>query len=243
MLGSRDRIVDPEDADGMAKRPSSPRSRMRLARTCALAMAMAVVLSGPGSGVAVAASAPSLFGTHESRSDDIKLFTQWVGVLQRTKETPEPFANTCERPQAGYCHLKDWTAFLESLKGKDRSEQLDAVNRFMNRFPYIEDIVNWGIQDYWETPLEFLRKSGDCEDYAIAKYMSLRYLGWPADVLRVVVVQDLNLHVGHAILAVYTDDMIRVLDNQSRYVMNARNIHHYRPIYSINEKHWWLHRG
>ena len=133
------------------------------------------------------------------------------------------------------------TRFSTALKSVDRRAQLDLVNDFMNKFPYIEDIVNWGQANYWEAPLEFLHKSGDCKDYAIAKYMSLRYLGWPVDALRLVVLRDVNLSADHAVLAVYTADGILILDNQIRDVTNAQNIHHYRPYYSINEQYWWFH--
>jgi len=170
------------------------------------------------------------------------LFTKWMGMLQRMRATPEPFEDGCEAQGANYCHLKQWNAFLLGIKGSAPAAQLDRVNAFMNQFPYIEDIVNWGIDDYWETPLEFLRRSGDCEDYAIAKYMSLRYLGWPVDALRLVVVRDVNLSADHAVLAVYTDGQILILDNQIRQVTNAASIHHYRPYYSINEEAWWFHR-
>jgi predicted transglutaminase-like cysteine proteinase len=185
---------------------------------------------------------PSLFGTTETRNDQLTFFTKWTGVLDRIRQTPEPFDDTCELPQADRCHLKEWNAFLDGLKGRSKIEQLDQVNAAMNHFPYIEDIVNWGVKEYWETPLEFLYKSGTCKDYAIAKYMSLRYLGWPIDSLRVVVLRDLNLQLDHAIVVAYVDNKILVLDNQIHSVVNADSIHHYRPYYSINEEHWWLHR-
>lgn len=189
------------------------------------------------------AAEPRLFGSSEVRHENVAVFAQWLGMIARMGRTPEPFADACEARPPGPCHLKEWNAFLADLRGRPRGEQLRDVNAFMNGFPYIEDIVNWGMPDYWETPLEFLHRSGDCEDYAIAKYMSLRFLGWPAASLRVVVLQDLNLRVSHAVLAVYEGDQILVLDNQIRSIVNARSIHHYRPVYSINELHWWSHRG
>ena len=140
------------------------------------------------------------------------------------------------------CHMREWLAFLATLRGKDPRAQLDAVNDYMNKAPYITDPVNWRVADYWSAPLGFLTKDGDCEDYAIAKYFSLRWLGWPVAALRIVVLQDLNLRVAHAILVAYLDGHALVLDNQIHEVVDASAIHHYRPIYSINEQHWWLHR-
>ena len=60
--------------------------------------------------------------------------------------------------------------------------------------------------------------------------------------MRIVIVQDLNLKVAHAVLAVYLDDTIKILDNQIKQVVEAGTIRHYRPIYSVNEESWWLHR-
>lgn len=130
-------------------------------------------------------------------------------------------------------------SLLADLKSTDRKTQLEQINAFMNRRPYVEDTANWGVPDYWETPLEFLHKSGDCEDYSIAKYMSLRLLGWPAEAMRIVVLRDLKLNVPHAVLVVYLNDDAWVLDNRIRRIVRARSIDNYQPVYSLNELHWW----
>lgn len=202
-----------------------------------------LTLVGSVAAASAAPAYPRIFNSDEILRENTQLFPQWSGMLRRMQATPEPFADACENPSANLCHLKSWNAFLMGLKGVSSTAQLQAVNSHMNHYPYIDDLVNWGMEDYWETPLEFLHKSGDCEDYAIAKYMSLRALGWPADALRIVVLQDLNLRISHAILVVYVNGEALVLDNQISHVVNARSIRHYRPIYSINELHWWLHRS
>ncbi len=213
--------------------------RARIIRMYAVAALAAGALFGAHG--ARAESQWHLFGTSEIRSSNLAPLTHWTGMMERMRTTPEPFADVCEAPDEQLCHLKQWNRFLDGLRGLDRRDQLDRVNAYMNKFPYIDDITNWGRANYWEAPLEFLHKSGDCKDYAIAKYMSLRYLGWPVDALRLVVVRDMNLSADHAIAAVYFNDQILVLDNQIRDVTNADNIHHYRPYYSINEENWWFH--
>jgi predicted transglutaminase-like cysteine proteinase len=85
-------------------------------------------------------------------------------------------------------------------------------------------------------------RSGDCEDFAIAKYLSLRDLGWENDQLRVAVVRDMNLKVTHAVLIVYYGGKAWVLDNQTNRVIETDQVRHYRPIFSINENYWWHHR-
>ena len=93
------------------------------------------------------------------------------------------------------CKAKEWNAFIDSVRTLPREEQVRAVNREMNDKPYVTDPVNWHMADYWATPLQFLRKDGDCEDYAISKYMALKALGFCVDEMRIVVLQDTNLNV------------------------------------------------
>ena len=83
------------------------------------------------------------------------------------------------------------------------------------------------------------RVSGDCEDHAIAKYYALKRLGFTQDELRLLVVKDLNLGVGHCILGVIYGGQCLILDNQIKSVWPATQIQHYKPIYAINEQHWW----
>ena len=191
---------------------------------------------------AAQAGYPELFGTLETRSNNISMFPKWRGALSRyfnERRLPEA---SCTSSLFNRCHLRAWKSFLETMKGEDLMIQVRAVNAFMNRQPYLSDPRNYGVPDYWASPYQFLTRDGDCEDYAIAKFMSLRALGVPNDMMRIVVLQDLNLHVGHAILVVYVDGEAWVLDNQIRGIVPADAIHHYRPIYSINETSWWLHR-
>jgi len=99
--------------------------------------------------------------------------------------------------------------------------------------------VNWGRTDFWETPIEFLRHGGDCEDYAVAKYMALLALGVPVDDMRVTVVDDQELGVTHAVLLVADDDRYDLLDNLTDEVVPVAGLPIYRPIYAINEHGWW----
>lgn len=87
------------------------------------------------------------------------------------------------------------------------------------------------------------RGAGDCEDYAISKYASLRALGVPEDRMRIVILQDTAKNIPHAILAVYADNGILILDNQIKTVKRDTEISNYRPIYSINRQGWWLHKS
>jgi predicted transglutaminase-like cysteine proteinase len=186
---------------------------------------------------------PPLFGTTEVRSTNFKPFKKWNAALKRyAGERTRVVPGSCQETRFNKCHYDRWMAFLKGLRGADRMTQIRLVNAYMNEAPYITDPENWGVRDYWESPGEFMAKFGDCEDYAIIKYMSLKKLGFHIDEMRVVAVRDLNLRIGHAVLAVYLDGKAYILDNQIEQVVRASTIHHYDPVFSINEKHWWRHR-
>ncbi len=199
-----------------------------LAATISLALA---ILPAP----AEARKYPKIFGSIELPSKKMDRFPRWTGMVTRF----EGGAKVCE---SATCTTKGWKEFLEKLQGRDLKAQLKEVNRAMNGKRYTLDINNWGEEDFWATPYQFLKKNGDCEDYAISKYMVLRALGVPVEDMRVVALQDLNLKLGHAVLVVYVGDEPMLLDNQISSVVAANSIRHYQPVFSINEQGWWLHR-
>jgi predicted transglutaminase-like cysteine proteinase len=69
----------------------------------------------------------------------------------------------------------------------------------------------------------------------------LKQLGFSVDDMRVVVVQDTNLRISHAVMALNRNDDILILDNQIKQVISHKDIFHYVPVYSVNEKNWWMH--
>ena len=208
----------------------------------AIALALLVLLALANSFNQARAAEGTLFGWDEKRFDSITPFTKWRGTLDRYFKERKLEDGPCTSSLFNSCHLQDWKKFVDGLKGRQPMAQLDAVNRYMNRAPYITDPVNYGVPDYWATPKQFFVKDGDCEDYAITKYLSLRALGWPVEKMRIVVLQDENLRVAHAVLVVYHQGRTYVLDNQIDQVVTDDRIAHYRPIYSINEQAWWLHQ-
>lgn len=220
------------DASAQSRRPVGG------AASAAVAVGPSPAASALQARKAGAAETPSnlLFGTEETQSDNFQPFEKWTGAvdkMMKERANVEQFK----------VRFKKWLDFIDTLKDKDKTVQVAEINKLMNQADYVQDQTNWGISDYWASPGEFLSKFGDCEDYAIAKYMALKYLGFPPEKMRIVAVKDLNLKVGHAILAVYLDDQVAILDNQIKIVVDSRKIRHYEPVYSINEKAWWRHRA
>lgn len=189
---------------------------------------------------AASGGAEHLFGYQEINKNDLGLFPQWLSVLERHIKETTP-QGSCESTQFNKCHLRQWRDFLAEIKLLLPAEQIRRVNLYANERPYVLDIENYGIVDYWATPLEFLQHNGDCEDFAIFKMLSLKRLGYAVDDMRVVVVQDTNLRIPHAVMALNLNGDILILDNQIKQVISHKDIYHYVPVYSVNEKHWWMH--
>ena len=205
-----------------------------------LALALAVGFAQPT--LAKSQPQPSIFGSKEIKANSLKKFKKWNGAIARyAKEKPQELQK-CD-PKKEPCHTARWRIFLKKIAGMSKKDQLIQVNAYMNRWAYQVDPTIWNKKDYWATPRQFMYSTGDCEDYAISKYASLLHLGFSPDQMRIVVLQDLNLKIPHAILVVYLDGHPLVLDNQIKQVVHASRIRHYKPIYSINQRNWWLHRS
>jgi predicted transglutaminase-like cysteine proteinase len=198
---------------------------------------MATVIVGYGAFAAPA----SYFDMNETRHNDISPFTRWTGMMTRYDDQKKIDDGDCGKVRFHPCSIVDWKTMIASIRHKPLREQIDLVNDWGNVHPYITDELNWGFDNFWETPYEFMEVSGNCKDYAIAKYYSMRALGVPEERLRVIVLQDLNLGgIIHAVLGIYMDNgELLILDNQAQRVVPALKIYHYRPIYGINESYWW----
>ena len=193
--------------------------------------AFAVLLLFPGG----AQAGPRLFGTVEFQME-LKKPAGWLEAIKRNRSSPIFFDE--KRFNASTL----WKDLKRQAEGKPLVEQLSLVNSFWNRWPYRTDKEVYGKADYWAAPYEFLAKSGDCEDYCITKYFTLKALGVPADKMRIVVVRETIRDIGHAILAVYAEDgKIYILDNLSEAVRPAERIRNYVPQFSVNETHRWVH--
>ena len=200
-----------------------------------------MALGFSGYSPAHAAKTVGIFDYFETKRTGLTAFKKWTAALERYRNERRKAEGGCEKTTFNRCHYKRWSAFIESVRKEKPKRILKKVNDFMNKSRYILDPINWGVADYWESPGQFFYKFGDCEDYAITKYLSLKALGWNIEDMRIVVLQDMNLRIMHAILVVYMDGKAFVLDNQISIVVDASKIRHYRPIYSVNETSWWRH--
>jgi len=174
-----------------------------------------------------------------------------AGVLLGSLSADWDFSQISKRAQAlygplgeGQRRIDDWQNLLVSQKQLSEKDKLDVVNRFFNKqLRYVEDIDLWGQVDYWETPIEALWKgAGDCEDYAIAKYFSLRHLGVASEKLRITYVKALTQNRAHMVLTYYAspEAMPLVLDSLIDAIKPASQRPDLLPVYSFNAEGMWL---
>lgn len=191
-------------------------------------------------GATTPVEASGLFGTQEIHSTNLAPFSKWDGVVARTeqeREDPSRFCRTvaADRP----CVAEWWQRFVTELAGLPLRERVARVNTVLNGVPYVSAQANWHDPDHWETPFEFLARGGQCQDYAIAKFMALEQSGVPQEALRLAVVRDTYKSADHAVAIVYVDGEPLVLDNQTAEIMPAAAHQRYQPYYSINRSGWW----
>lgn len=215
-------------------------------------LAFAVAGDATASAIHAEETAPlpgmSLFGV---ASADTYLLTQvdasgaierWYAVLLRHKKD-NAFASgndSMSRPVR-----RQWEALKAKIPAMSALKRLRAVNAFFNQVPSKSDLDNYGEEEYWAIPAEFMRKySGDCDDIAIAKYLALRHVNWPQNDLWLVLVRDVPHKAGHAVVAARSDGQIFILDNlnrpKDRLVPHEKQAALYRPLLALNETTVWV---
>jgi predicted transglutaminase-like cysteine proteinase len=139
--------------------------------------------------------------------------------------------------------LHDWEKIANAKKDIDEIIKLNQVNAFFNRAKFVSDIEHWGKEDYWATPLELLATNGgDCEDYSIAKYFTLREMGVPMEKMKITYVKAVKLNQAHMVLSYYDkpDSEPLILDNLIDDIKPASMRNDLIPVYSFNGEGLWL---
>lgn len=148
--------------------------------------------------------------------------------------------------QEAHARLENWQNLNRIAANAPRERQLALVNSFFNRARFISDMEHWGEEDYWATPVELLTTNGgDCEDFSIAKYLTLKSMGVPDEELRIVYVKALDLNQAHMVLAWYPtpDADPLILDNLINQIKPASQRNDLEPVYSFNGEGLWLNQS
>ena len=138
-----------------------------------------------------------------------------------------------------------WHALMREKRGAPEMEMLKSVNSFFNNLEFVDDLYLWGTEDYWATPQEMLTiNGGDCEDFATAKYFTLRHLEIPDEKMRLTYVKSLTFEQPHMVLSFYQEPTAEplILDSLIDAILTASKRPDLLPIYSFNGHGLWLTR-
>lgn len=149
-------------------------------------------------------------------------------------------------PNSNLSKFKSWRELIASGAGLPDAERLKRVNDFVNHNTlFSDDMTVWGQLDYWATPLETLgRGAGDCEDFVIAKFYTLKLMGVATEKLRLIYVRArtgtsvATPTQAHMVLAFYVtpDAEPLVLDNLIGDIRAASHRTDLSPVFSFNEQ-------
>lgn len=175
------------------------------------------------------------------RQDSVGSLPYWADFQARQNRSMQALSY-CESNPA-YCEsaeVQRWAGLVGDLRNQNKLRQIITVNKWFNRLPYKYDEDAHGSPDYWASTKELLKYRGDCEDFALSKYYTLRALGFSPDQLKVMAVYDKDTFTNHAVLMVYVNGTRYMLDinadDTSPTAMGTR----YRPLYSFNEQNAWF---
>ena len=194
-------------------------------------------LLSPGAAVLIRKSAEP-FGLPTAILLEGGLRDKWLAVQRRLDDELVQIAlcdgdrDGCVSPSA----LK-LLAIVDAAKGRDGRARLGEVNRAINlAVKATSDLMQYGRIDVWSPPLAMLaRGAGDCEDYAIAKFVLLRLAGVPPEDIRIVVMHDTVHGEDHAVAAARLDGHWLTLDNRRMAMVEDTDVRSYRPTFVIDQ--------
>ncbi len=188
-----------------------------------------------------AAQEHDVFRSVSYPSRDLSALPQWTDALARIRATSAALVGGGERPACPGLAAAAWCAEIAAAKSADPEQQLFQINRFVNALvkPLEHDLPPPGAP--WPGLDDALQGRGGRVAAALAKYVSLRQVGFPADALRIVVGED-TLRGNPTILVLgRAGGRDLILASGSDSVRDADQARNLRPFYSFNETTLWLH--
>jgi predicted transglutaminase-like cysteine proteinase len=183
------------------------------------------------------------FGLFTFVAPDGQLWTKWRKVADDIR-SEEPALTRClaDSKQCSPAAAR-LGAIINDGRDKTGRARLDLVNNRVNSvITYKSDMAQWGVADLWSAPLaangtgSFSTGFGDCEDFAIAKYVALRAAGVPARELRVLLVHDNAARMDHAVLAALDDGHWYILDNRWTAAVEDTEVRQFAPLFALDEQ-------
>jgi predicted transglutaminase-like cysteine proteinase len=178
------------------------------------------------------------FGLFTFRAPDGVLWRKWRGIESDIAKDHVVLDHCREGAASENCpsYAAQFLRLINAVKGQSGRDRLDEANRAVNMaIRYVSDYAQHGEADRWSAPLTtFATGKGDCEDYAIAKYVALTETGFPRDDLQLVLVRDSVVRQDHAVLAARLDGHWLILDSRRSDLMDDSDASSFTPLFAIN---------
>jgi predicted transglutaminase-like cysteine proteinase len=178
------------------------------------------------------------FGLSTSTVTMGAVLEKWLGV-KREIDDEQLVLRICKENFAS-CQSQaalQFLAVVDSARGLEGRARLGEINRAINlKIRPMSDQALYGAEDVWSPPLATLAKgAGDCEDYAIAKFVALQEAGVSADDLRIVILRDDVREEDHAVVAARLDGNWLILDSRHFVMSEDQQVQdYYRPVFVID---------
>lgn len=164
------------------------------------------------------------------------ILTKWNEVAAEIRDDNEILTRCRDGawcPQAAQRFL----AIVDEGRSRTGRARIGVINRAINlAIVATPDMVQWHVADRWSPPLEtFTTGRGDCEDYAIAKYVALRAAGIAGDDVKLVVLRNIAKAEDHAVVAVRLDDGWVILDNRWLALVHDAEMWRAMPLFVLDD--------
>jgi predicted transglutaminase-like cysteine proteinase len=208
------------------------------AKVAALDVSKPSIKSSAAAGSAITASIPAEpFGFDTVPVASGGILSKWNGVRANIQAENDILARCEANAELCTAAARKFLKIISQGRALTGRARIGIINRAINlAIRPGSDLATYGEPDVWATPLAtFARGSGDCEDYAIAKFVALGKAGVAPGDLRIVVMHDLLGGEDHAVVAARLDGHWLTLDNRRMAMIEDADIRSFRPTFVIDQ--------
>ena len=177
------------------------------------------------------------FGLNTVPVSNGEVLSKWIGV-EADIHAENDILSRC-RASVELCPAaaRRFLAIVDQGRAQTGRARIGIINRAINlAIRPMSDLAQWGVIDRWSAPLVTLTTGlGDCEDYAIAKYVALKEVGMAAEDVKLIIVRDLAVGGEHAVVAVRFDGHWIILDNRWLILVEDSQIRQMVPLFVLNQ--------
>ena len=177
------------------------------------------------------------FGLAATRMTGGDVAGKWQAVTAQIAADNEMLAHCRVAGMACPPAARKFLAIVQQGRAASGRARIGIINRAINlAIEPMSDLAQWGVADRWSPPLEtFASGRGDCEDYAIAKYVALTAAGLASADVKLVIVHNTAADEDHAVVAVRLDGDWIMLDNRWLTLVTDSAMRRAVPLFVLDD--------